>query len=194
MHSPLLHPWPWYVAGPLIGLFAPLLLWLGNRLVGVSSNLRHMCAAIAPRGLPYLSYDWRREGGWNLAFVAGIVVGGALAGWRFRNPAPVAVAESTRAALASLGIHDRTGLVPREVFAWSALATLLRETDAARVDFEMDVYWVVKGGGDPLALLAAHPGRFVRPGVHASRSSRVPVSSKAARQRGRRAMPSARRA
>ena len=45
----LLRPWPWYVAGPLIGLFAPLLLWLGNRLFGVSSNLRHLCAAIAPR-------------------------------------------------------------------------------------------------------------------------------------------------
>ena len=40
----LLRPWPWYVAGPLIGLFAPLLLWLGNRLFGVSSNLRHLSA------------------------------------------------------------------------------------------------------------------------------------------------------
>src|SRR5687768_16383393 len=71
----LLRPWPWYVAGPLIGLFAPLLLWLGNRLFGVSSNLRHLCAAISPRGIPYLSYDWRRDGSWNLAFVAGIVIG-----------------------------------------------------------------------------------------------------------------------
>ena len=120
----LLRPWPWYVAGPLIGLFAPLLLWLGNRLFGVSSNLRHLCAAIAPRGIPYLSYDWRREGGWNLAFVGGIVIGGLLAGLVFRNPEPVAVAASTRAALASLGIHDLGGLVPRELFAWSSLATV----------------------------------------------------------------------
>src|SRR5687768_15133205 len=117
-------PWPWYVAGPLIGLFAPLLLWLGNRLFGVSSNLRHLCAAIAPRGIPYLSYDWRREGGWNLAFVLGIVIGGALAGLVFRDPEPVAIAASTRGALASLGIGDFRGLVPSDLFAWSSLATV----------------------------------------------------------------------
>src|SRR5215211_6086857 len=112
----LLHPWPWFVAGPLIGLFAPLLLWLGNRLFGVSSNLRHLCAAIHPRGLPYLSYDWRREGGWNLAFVAGIVIGGLLAGVVLHNPEPVAIAAATRASLTALGITDFTGLVPRELF------------------------------------------------------------------------------
>jgi uncharacterized membrane protein YedE/YeeE len=120
----LLHPWPWYVAGPLLGLFAPLLLWLGNRLFGVSSNLRHLCAAIYPCGLPYLGYDWRREGGWNLAFVAGIVVGGFLAGVVFRNPEPVAIAATTKATLASLGIHDFAGLVPRDLFGWASLTTL----------------------------------------------------------------------
>lgn len=37
---------------------------------------------------------------------------------------------------------------------------LLAETDPALVGFEMDLYWTVKGGGDPLAYFAAHPGRF----------------------------------
>jgi sugar phosphate isomerase/epimerase len=37
---------------------------------------------------------------------------------------------------------------------------LLDGTDPALVDFEMDVYWTVDGGADPLAYFAKYPGRF----------------------------------
>lgn len=40
------------------------------------------------------------------------------------------------------------------------LELLLSETDPSLVDFEMDVYWVTQGGGDPLALINKFPGRF----------------------------------
>jgi uncharacterized membrane protein YedE/YeeE len=119
----LSRPWPWYVAGPLIGLLVPALLVLGNRQFGVSSTLRHACAALLPRGVPFFQYRWRQEGGWNLAFAAGIVVGGFLAGVVFRTPEPVAIAARTRADLAALGIHDLTGLAPRELFHWGTLFT-----------------------------------------------------------------------
>ena len=36
-------PWPWYVAGPLIGLMVPTLLIFGNKTFGISSSLRHVC-------------------------------------------------------------------------------------------------------------------------------------------------------
>ena len=55
-------PWPWYVAGPVIGLFVPALLPVGNRMFGVSSNLRHMCAALAPGRIEHFRYDWRGVG------------------------------------------------------------------------------------------------------------------------------------
>jgi uncharacterized membrane protein YedE/YeeE len=119
----LSRPWPWYVAGPLIGLLVPALLVLGNRSFGLSSNLRHACAALLPRDVPFFRYDWRRAGGWNLAFAAGVVAGGFLAGVVFRDPEPVAIAARTRAELAALGIHDVTGLAPRELFRWGALLT-----------------------------------------------------------------------
>ncbi len=37
---------------------------------------------------------------------------------------------------------------------------LLSGTDPSLVDFEMDLYWVVFGGGDPLDFFSRYPGRF----------------------------------
>jgi len=37
---------------------------------------------------------------------------------------------------------------------------LMKETDPALVSYEMDIYWAVNGGADPLQLLAAYPRRF----------------------------------
>jgi sugar phosphate isomerase/epimerase len=42
----------------------------------------------------------------------------------------------------------------------TGLAQLIQETDPTLVTFEMDAGWVVAAGADPVALLAAHPGRF----------------------------------
>lgn len=117
-------PWPWYVAGPLIGLVVPLLLLLAGREFGVSSSLQHICAAGLPHRADYFRYDWRRKGLWNLVFVAGILAGGVVAGRLLANPDPVAIAESTRSALAALGIRDFAGLVPADLVSWSALLTL----------------------------------------------------------------------
>lgn len=44
------------------------------------------------------------------------------------------------------------------------LDTILQGTPADAVQYEMDVFWVVRGGGDPAALLKKHPGRF--PALH----------------------------
>lgn len=40
------------------------------------------------------------------------------------------------------------------------LDILLADTDPALVDFELDVYWTVNGGADPLAYFRRHPTRF----------------------------------
>jgi hypothetical protein len=116
------HPLPWYIAGPLIGLVVPALLLLGNRPFGVSSNFRHLCAALAPGRVEFLRYDWRSNR-WNLAFLAGIFLGGALA-WRIAPATTLTLSPDTVAALTRLGLTDFTGLAPRELFDWAALGTL----------------------------------------------------------------------
>jgi sugar phosphate isomerase/epimerase len=49
---------------------------------------------------------------------------------------------------------------------------LLAETDVERVRFEMDLYWIISAGGDPLRYFSAHPGRF--PLVHVKDSGGGP--------------------
>jgi uncharacterized membrane protein YedE/YeeE len=116
-------PWPWYVAGPLIGLTVPILLLLGNKSFGISSSLRHICAACLPANLPFFDYDWKREI-WNLVFVAGILVGGFLATQFLANPDDMVIAPQTVADLKALGIRDFSGLMPTDIFSMANLFTL----------------------------------------------------------------------
>lgn len=119
----LSRPWPWYVTGPLVGILVPVLLLLGNKPFGVSSSLRAICAAVAPGRVEFFRYDWKRSSGWLLAFVAGLLLGGLLAGRALGVGAP-AIAPDTRAALAALGLGPQiSGLAPPELFGWHALLT-----------------------------------------------------------------------
>lgn len=116
-------PWPWYVAGPLIGLTVPVLLILGNKTFGISSSLRHACAACIPANIPFFTYNWRKEM-WNIMFVFGVLLGGGIAGFFLSNPDAIVIAESTQADLAELGITDFSALMPAEIFNWSNLFSL----------------------------------------------------------------------
>jgi uncharacterized membrane protein YedE/YeeE len=116
-------PWPWYVAGPLIGLTVPLLLILGNKAFGISSSLRLVCAACVPGKIPFFQYDWKKEV-WNLWFVCGVLIGGAIAGILFADPNPVQVAPSLAAHLGPFGISGHGGIVPADLFNWGSLLTL----------------------------------------------------------------------
>lgn len=125
MLDALAAPWPWYVAGPLIGLIVPVLLLVGGKVFGISANLRHICAATpAPWGLKpsFLRYDWRRAGSWNLVFMLGVGLGGFLAVVLLGTPeAGQSISDATRSDLMALGVQDFSGLVPSDVFAWSWL-------------------------------------------------------------------------
>lgn len=119
----LTQPWPWYVAGPLIGLTVPALLILGNKQFGISSNLRHICAACIPAKIPFFQYNWKRES-WNLFFAAGILFGGVLAATLMANPNPIEIAAPTQTALQELGVKDFQHLLPTDIFSWEALLTV----------------------------------------------------------------------
>jgi uncharacterized membrane protein YedE/YeeE len=116
-------PWPWYVSGPLIGLTVPALLLLGNKSFGISSSLRHICAACIPANIPFFKYDWKREM-WNLFFVAGIILGAIIATSILGNHQPIQLNPKLVKDLQQYGIDDYSKLTPTQLFNWPALFTL----------------------------------------------------------------------
>jgi hypothetical protein len=101
----------------------PALLIMGNKAFGISSSLRHICAACVPAGIPFFQYDWKKER-WNLFFVAGIIIGGFLAGSFLKDASPVQVNPSLVTELGRYGINDYNHLLPTDLFNWQALLTL----------------------------------------------------------------------
>jgi hypothetical protein len=118
----LSQPWPWYIAGPLIGLTVPALLIIGNKTFGISSSLRHACAICIPSGIPFFTYNWKKET-WNLVFVLGILIGGFVATTFISNTNEIVIAAETQKELAALGITDFSGLLPSDIFSWENLFT-----------------------------------------------------------------------
>lgn len=112
-------PWPWYVAGPILGLMVPAMLLIGSRSFGISQNLEHLCAITQPSAIKvhFFKYDWRAST-WSLMFATGTALGGFLAAVVFANPFPVLVSPATLDMLAGWGFAPPSGgLLPPEIFA-----------------------------------------------------------------------------
>jgi uncharacterized membrane protein YedE/YeeE len=116
-------PWPWYVAGPIIGLMVPTLLIFGNKTFGISSSLRHVCAACLPAKIPFFQYDWKKEL-WNLFFVFGIFLGGIVTAFYLKTDQSIVVNPDLVNELSTYGITQIEGLVPEQLFSWSSLGTV----------------------------------------------------------------------
>ena len=50
------------------------------------------------------------------------------------------------------GFKEIDGQFPQDI--------MMKNTDPALVDYEMDIYWVITGGQDPIAWLKKYPNRF----------------------------------
>jgi len=114
--------WPWWVTGPMIGLMVPLLLILGNKAFGLSSSLRHICAACFPANISFFNYDWKREL-WSLFFAAGIVIGSFIA-WNGLSDHEIAINSKLINEISKYGIADHNQVVPHEIMNWKTLFTL----------------------------------------------------------------------
>lgn len=81
--------WEWYLAGPLLGIFVPLLLYAGNKQFGLSTSLESICYAVLPGGKKVLKGFLAADNIWRVFFVGGIIIGSWLAN-AYLTEAPVA--------------------------------------------------------------------------------------------------------
>lgn len=120
----ILQPWPWYVAGPLIGLMVPAFIVFGQKRFGISSSFRHLCT-LSPVKPKFFNYSLS-EHGWNLVFVLGLVIGGFLAS-NFLSASPdLVIAAQTKSQLMTLGFTDFSGLAPKQLFADFGSLTIIQ--------------------------------------------------------------------
>jgi len=116
-----LEPWPWYIAGPLIGLVMLAMQYLGKTF-GFSSNLRTMCAYLgAGKKISFFNYDYKAQR-WNLVFLLGTLVGAFIAGNYLMSDGTVQISKQTSDALSSYGIQDPgAAYAPAAIFSSSQL-------------------------------------------------------------------------
>ena len=115
-------PWPWYVAGPIIGLTVPLLLLAGNKMLGISGTLRQVCAMCFPGNIPFLKYNWKDQL-WNIFFAIGLLLGGFIGGVILKPVSPMPLSPATVDVLQDYGISPQTNILPVEIFSWANLLT-----------------------------------------------------------------------
>lgn len=122
VNSIFAEPWPWYVAGPLIGLVMLSLIYFGKTF-GFSSNFRTMCA-ISGMGKKagFFDFDWKSQR-WNLAFLIGAVLGGFIT-VQLGGNATIDLAPDTVEQLRSLGFEDAgAAYLPSSLFSSEALTS-----------------------------------------------------------------------
>ncbi|MDT0688257.1 YeeE/YedE thiosulfate transporter family protein [Salegentibacter sp. F188] len=118
----ILEPWPWFVSGPLIAAIMFLLLF-GGKTFGMSSNLRTMCTiGGAGNKVDFFAFDWKSQR-WNLAVVAGAIIGGFIAANFLSTDTAVAINPDTISTLENLGFSSAgEAYLPDELFATDALS------------------------------------------------------------------------
>lgn len=109
-------PWPWWVGGPLIGVFVIVLLLIERKPLGISSSYQYICSKLSPISLDYFKNP--EKNAWQFFFVIGLIVGGGLL--FYLNPAyEVGISPETVQTLNSIGVEQQVGFAPAELYNFS---------------------------------------------------------------------------
>lgn len=111
------YTWSWYVSGFVIGLVMLSLIYFGKTF-GMSTNLKTLCSiAGAGKKVSFFDWDWKAQR-WNLAVVAGSMLGGFVATHYLSDPSNVTINPKTVEQLQAMNIDAPEGkLMPDALFS-----------------------------------------------------------------------------
>ncbi|MBC7642419.1 MAG: YeeE/YedE family protein [Flavobacterium sp.] len=116
----IFHTWHWSISGFLIAIIMLTLNYFG-KVFGMSSNLRSLCSiAGADKCADFFKFDWKSQR-WNLAVVAGAMIGGFVAVNYMSDPTNVNIDNRTKLELSKMKIDLPNGkIVPNKLFGIEA--------------------------------------------------------------------------
>jgi uncharacterized membrane protein YedE/YeeE len=119
----ILHPWPWYVGGPLIAVILFLMFYFGKSF-GISSNLETFCTiGGAAKFSDYFKTDLKTKR-WSLIFVLGIILGGFISSQFLMEHQTIDLNPATIQELSNLGFKNAgSTYLPSEIFSTETLFT-----------------------------------------------------------------------
>ncbi len=120
----LYDPWPWWVGGPLIGLFAITLVLIEDKQLGISSSYQFLCAKLLPWKNEYLNQNLKSIS-WQFFFVAGMISGGFFLSILLVDSISVNISPAAESKLRETGLTDFSGIVPPELYGFSLKNVLI---------------------------------------------------------------------
>ena len=117
----LTHTWHWAISGFLIAIIMLTLNYFG-KVFGMSSNLRSLCTISgADKYADFFKFDVKSQR-WNLAVVAGAMLGGFVAVNYLSDPSNVNIDNRTKIELTKMNIDLPNGkMLPEKLFGLQAL-------------------------------------------------------------------------
>ncbi len=115
-------PWPWWVGGPLIGIFVIALLLIERKQLGISSSYQYVCAKLSPIKLDYFKNV--ENIAWQFWFAIGLVLGGVII-YGVIPVYQINISPNSIQSLQEIGISPQVGYAPQELYNFSFKSILL---------------------------------------------------------------------
>lgn len=106
-------PWPWYIGGPLIGLFVISLLLIEKKSLGVSSSFDEICQIG--------SKTKTSTSAWQITFVIGLILGGSIIYLVNDTSYTITISEGAKTKLSTYGVSNFEGYVPSQLFNFESV-------------------------------------------------------------------------